>query len=146
MHKITDINLETMTGTCSICGEGTGIYARHARKDGSTGYACSVRRKERSKEYQIKVKYGITLNEFNELLAAQGGTCKLCKREVEEFCVDHDHKCCPGVKTCGQCLRGIICHLCNGFIGHIENNDLDLTTIQRYMDESRLYTALYPQA
>jgi len=39
--------------------------------------------------------------------------------------VDHDHRCCPGsatVKTCGQCVRGLLHGPCNRLVGMIENN------------------------
>lgn len=34
-----------------------------------------------------------------------------CSRYPEY--VDHDHKCCSGDKSCGKCVRGILCPGCN---------------------------------
>jgi hypothetical protein len=31
--------------------------------------------------------------------------------------VDHDHSCCPGKITCGNCVRGVLCAPCNLMIG-----------------------------
>jgi hypothetical protein len=31
--------------------------------------------------------------------------------------VDHDHICCPGNYSCGECLRGLLCNDCNMGIG-----------------------------
>jgi len=36
---------------------------------------------------------------------------------------DHDHVCCSGKKSCGKCLRGLLCHGCNTKLGALENND-----------------------
>src|ERR1700733_3998492 len=49
----------------------------------------------------LRKKYGLTLEEFNRILASQHGVCAICKRPPygvsfkggagEMFCVDHDH-------------------------------------------------------
>ncbi|MFF2244261.1 endonuclease domain-containing protein [Arthrobacter sp. NPDC058130] len=51
-----------------------------------------------------------------ELLALQGSDtpeCGSCRRSGVRLMIDHDHACCPSVKSCGQCVRGYLCHECN---------------------------------
>lgn len=36
--------------------------------------------------------------------------------------VDHDHACCPSSKSCGNCVRAIVCNLCNSTAGAIERD------------------------
>jgi len=73
-------------------------------------------------------KYKLTAEEFEAKLAEQGGSCALCgipsNGDKMRWSVDHDHACCSGQRTCGQCNRGIVCQRCNLMIGWYE-------TIQR---------------
>ena len=70
--------------------------------------------------------YGITEAQYNELLERQGGGCAICGRTQEEngraryLSVDHDHRCCPGKKSCGKCVRGLLCLRCNNDMGWFE--------------------------
>lgn len=82
---------------------------------------------ERSR--RIEETYGLSLDDYERMLLEQGGVCKLCKKpEVRttpggrEFplAVDHDHACCPGRKSSGDCIRGLLCWECNNLLGKIE--------------------------
>lgn len=72
---------------------------------------------ESAREKALRSKYGITLEDFNTLLTRQDGRCAICQTDDPGgkgvFHVDHDHACCPGQRTCGQCLRGLLCFSCN---------------------------------
>jgi hypothetical protein len=64
---------------------------------------------------------------YEETLVSQGGHCALCEAvpsEGKRFQIDHDHSCCPTDKThrktCGKCIRGLLCEGCNTFLGHLE--------------------------
>jgi hypothetical protein len=67
--------------------------------------------------YWIKCMYGITQEQFDEILETQGGVCAICKQVPEEidgngwsqWNVDHNHV--TGV------VRGILCAPCNSGIG-----------------------------
>ena len=58
-----------------------------------------------SREYHLLKKFGITVAQYEELLAKQGGTCALCDKTAETegraLAVDHDH-------VSGE-VRGILC-------------------------------------
>lgn len=65
--------------------------------------------------------YRLTVSEYEAMLEAQGGVCAICKQPpVRRLCVDHDHSCCPGKRSCGRCVRKLLCHGCNFTIGGIE--------------------------
>lgn len=74
----------------------------------------------------LRAKYKMTLEDYDNLFDAQDGCCALCKRPQSEFvktlAVDHDHSCCPGSKSCGKCIRGLLCQPCNQALGLLQDN------------------------
>ena len=60
-------------------------------------------------------KYGITPEELDVILATPCGICGDASTDV-----DHDHACCPGNRSCGECIRGGLCRRCNLGIGYVE--------------------------
>ena len=80
-------------------------------------------------------QYGLTPQLKAEILAQQGGTCAICEREFgSQICVDHDHACCPGIKSCGFCVRGLLCHYCNKGLGHFSDDPAYLRRAADYLD------------
>jgi hypothetical protein len=72
----------------------------------------------------LLTKYGLTLDAYQAMLEQQGGTCAICEkppRDGRRLAVDHDHACCPGDKSCGACVRGLLCTTCNSWLGFYEN-------------------------
>lgn len=77
-------------------------------------------------------RYGISQPDFDARLKAQDYVCLVC-REREPVVVDHDHACCPGTKTCGKCVRGLLCNRCNVLLGVIEEDVALLTKALNYL-------------
>lgn len=50
--------------------------------------------------------------------------------------VDHDHTCCNGPRSCGQCVRGILCQQCNFIAGMIENQADRIKSIKQYLHKA----------
>jgi len=69
-------------------------------------------------------RYGITSQQYDRLLELQQYACGMCGEPFPEnsaICIDHDHKCCPSEKrSCGQCIRGLLCLSCDTALGRIE--------------------------
>ena len=78
-------------------------------------------------ERSVKIKrYGITLDVYDKMVEERGGRCDICGQVPEKrLHVDHDHKCCPGRRSCGMCIRGLLCQRCNLAIGLLED-DIEL--------------------
>lgn len=76
----------------------------------------SLKRKSRiheAKNYHLKKKYGMTLDEYNLLFLKQEGKCAICEKHQStiknSLCVDHNH-------ITGE-IRGLICQPCNLIVG-----------------------------
>lgn len=86
-------------------------------------------------------RFNITVDHYASMLAEQGGCCAICGTDNPagrgEWHIDHDHSCCPGQRSCGKCVRGLLCNYCNIGLGHF-NDDLDrLMNAMRYLDGAR---------
>jgi hypothetical protein len=71
--------------------------------------------------------YGLSRDEYANILLTQDGRCAICRTDtpgeiIKEWAVDHDHACCPGKKSCGKCVRGLLCRACNSGIGALKDN------------------------
>lgn len=68
-------------------------------------------------------KKNLTIEAYSELEKSQNGVCKICgNKDYKRLSVDHDHSCCPGEKTCGNCTRGLLCSRCNKALGAVEDS------------------------
>ena len=69
-------------------------------------------------------RYGLTQKQFDWLLEVQQYACAMGGEPFTEsiqIFVDHDHSCCPGERrSCGKCVRGLLCLSCNTALGQIE--------------------------
>jgi hypothetical protein len=90
-----------------------------------------------TRHYHLKRRYGISADEFDELVRQQGGVCAICGRPDPEH-VDHDH-------VTGE-VRGILCFNCNGGLGQFRDSVDSLRAAAAYLesrdDEARELTAL----
>jgi hypothetical protein len=140
-----------MSVACTKCGTeyptGDGYFNRMAKSP--SGYrrickACTNRyfqcwydqqlsakwaKKERLR--QLKIKYGMSLLDYEEMLNEQKGVCAICQQpevtrapsgEKRALAVDHDH-------LTGR-VRGLLCRSCNTGLGQFKD------------DEARLYAAI----
>jgi len=80
-----------------------------------------IKRKGSSRKWYLKSTYNLTIDKYSQMLLEQGGLCDICETQItseRHFDVDHDHSCCSGYKSCGKCVRGLICFNCNSVLGH----------------------------
>jgi len=69
------------------------------------------------REYHLMRKYGLTIADYEQMLAEQYGGCAICGRPEPEggsLHVDHDHE--------TGAVRGLLCFPCNQAIGAFEED------------------------
>lgn len=86
-----------------------------------------------SRARSLRVKYGITLVDYEKMLLSQNGKCKICETDKpwsrsNFFHVDHCHR-------TGK-VRGLLCSRCNLGIGKFEDNPILLRRVADYLEES----------
>jgi Recombination endonuclease VII len=100
-----------------------------------------IRREDLHEQRSRKVlweKYKLTPEMMTAKIEEQGG-CPFCPpgTEVLNWDVDHDHDCCPTAKTCGKCIRDMLCHKHNLGLGYWNDNPDLLRQAADYIDAHR---------
>jgi len=92
-------------------------------------HAADLKKKNRMKH--LKHVYNITLAEYDQMLEAQSGVCKICggiNADGRRLTVDHDHE-------TGK-IRGLLCSQCNAGLGFFKDNYFLLAVATKYLYES----------
>lgn len=80
---------------------------------------------ERKREYWATEVHGLTRAERNYIEALQLARCAVCLDPFDDdMNIDHDHGCCPGGTSCGNCVRAVVHRRCNLIVGHYESGTL----------------------
>jgi Recombination endonuclease VII len=85
--------------------------------------------------HRLRLQYGITREQYDQMLAAQNGGCAICSRpetavingKVMELAVDHDHK-------TGK-VRALLCSTCNTSLGGFQDSPALLQKAIEYLKE-----------
>lgn len=132
---------------CTTCKEYKSMDEYHNHKAGRYGKALSCktcakararnshRRRKDNPDYRYYFKnqhtmntYGITREEYDRKLEAQGHICAVCETELlggHQTHLDHDH-------TTGK-LRDFLCTNCNRGIGHFQDSVVILKKAIAYL-------------
>ena len=96
---------------------------------------CTECCKVSTQKHRVWKVYGITLEERDAMLAAQGGVCSICgqggfqwgaKRKEIGWNIDHDHS--------TGAIRSILCGLCNVGIGNLREDAKILRSAIEYLE------------
>lgn len=150
------------TRICTICNQTKHVYAfgsgkrsrggrrnqcksclnaqHHTRVDSAQNYAYikqyRARHPMKRRGYNLKRDYGITLEQYNTMLAAQNGACKICENtspgtrsQSVNFSVDHCHK--------TKRIRGLLCTSCNRGIGHFKDDPALMRRAADYLSSAK---------
>lgn len=130
---------------CNKCGINKSLEGFWLDKNKYDGHAstcaqcCKDHRKNNSQLYKkykrtthLRSCYGITPEQYNEMLLSQGAGCAICfstnPGSKENFSVDHCHK--------TNQIRGLLCDTCNRGIGLLKDDPEILQQASEYLKKS----------
>jgi hypothetical protein len=83
--------------------------------------------KVRQRRWHLKVSFGLTLEQFEQMLTRQQGRCAICKEPFKHTpCVDHCHA--------TSRVRELLCMACNRGIGYLRDSADICKSAARYLD------------
>ena len=89
-------------------------------KEGRRSTICNRCKWVREKPKRVETMYGITQEEYRQMVETQGGICEICKenpidskRYKNGLVIDHDHQ-------TGK-VRALLCDWCNTSLGLLED-------------------------
>ena len=87
------------------------------------------RRRRSAHNYHLKKTYGITIEDYDAILQAQGGKCAICKGGTSKnfFAVDHNHK--------NGKVRGLLCARCNTGLARFMDSATNVGRAYRYLKD-----------
>lgn len=92
------------------------------------------RYQQQHRNHSLMRLYGLTADQYNEILAKQGGTCAICLRPPvsRRLHVDHCHK--------TLVVRGLLCYRCNYGLGYFSTPE-QLVRAGEYLTSDTGYRA-----
>jgi len=120
--------------TCSKCSEVKLVaeFSRDPRTADGRYAACKACVAKTARNARFKRKYGITADEYDQMLESQNGVCLICSGPPPNgrpLVVDHCH-------STGD-VRGLLCNNCNALLGMAADDIQRLTAAITYLEKSR---------
>lgn len=89
-------------------------------------------------------RHRITQEWFDAKLVEQNNRCALCRKLFENTPhLDHDHRCCPPLRSCDKCRRDLLCEDCNLGLGRFKEN---IKTLKKAIQYVRRHNGLVNQS
>lgn len=107
-------------------------HEAHREKQNAYNREYRKHNPERCKSLALQWHYGITLEQRDSMLEAQGFRCAICGTDAPSgkkgWCVDHCHE--------TDTVRGILCQACNTGLGAFKDNIENLRRAIAYLVKS----------
>jgi len=98
------------------------------------------------KSKDLRRDFGLTLQQYDAMFAAQNGVCAICGKPDERIhkatgmpmnlAVDHCHN--------SKKIRGLLCSYCNHGLGSFKDNVKNLRAAAEYLERYELAEVTYP--
>lgn len=97
------------------------------------GYHAKWQRENRKrnpgavKRNNLKQNYGLSLEQYEFLVAQQGSRCAICQKIPARLCVDHSHS--TGL------VRSLLCSECNAALGLLQEDPARIRALADYAEK-----------
>jgi bifunctional DNA-binding transcriptional regulator/antitoxin component of YhaV-PrlF toxin-antitoxin module len=116
---------------------GKKYYEKHKEREKLRNKAYYEANKDRvikrTSTRSLRYRYGLTPEDFLELLNQQNGHCAICNKPPKEgrnLDVDHNHE-------TGE-VRGLLCNNCNRALGHFQESKEILQKAVNYLEQGNV--------
>jgi hypothetical protein len=92
-------------------------YCKTCKKATQNTTVAKIKIAEGIKNWHLRIRYGLTPQQYEKMLKDADGRCSLCKRPCEKLFVDHDHT--------TKKVREMLCRACNSGLGMF-GDDIEL--------------------
>lgn len=121
-HNLSNINAETRTGDCSVCGPNVKLKPRRGKQAGTFGCHAKYMEGKWGGRFPDGTKFSAV--EYAALKARQGTACAICKEE-KPLVIDHCHD--------QKKVRGLLCRECNVGLGNFRDSEELLRSAIAYL-------------
>ena len=132
IHRLSNIDSQTMTGLCQNCGIVDVVLKRKV-------YRCKkavIEQRHDGNRHNRKRSDGSYVRRSAAPAPPEDGLCQICN-SFEDLVIDHDHSCCNPNSGCPKCIRGFLCRRCNLGLGYFKDNVLSLENAILYLENHK---------
>ena len=135
-HVRCDCGKESIVQTSAVKKNiSCGCDTESAKRSGETRRS-PIPRKIRTNDGHRKRTYGLSSEDFQKLIDSQNNRCWICQEIFTRTPhIDHNHSCCSGIRSCGKCVRGLLCHSCNCGLGNFHDRSDLLHRAIKYLGD-----------
>ena len=131
---------------CSRCKKELPFSCFHKRSERKSGHVsackeCAIKpytteKQARQRSYKLMANFGMTVEQYDDLLIAQGNVCAICTKPetsrsgagvIKRLAVDHNH-------STGK-VRGLLCENCNRGLGLFKEDEGIMQSAISYLKE-----------
>jgi hypothetical protein len=131
--------MNTTSKICSKCSEEKVLELFYKQPEGRLGRAAHCKachqkgkaERQTNRRWEVKKKYGITLEDYDRMETEQLGGCAICKQPDpagRRLAVDHCH-------YLGH-VRGLLCFHCNVALGNLKHDVELLKSAIAYLEKT----------
>ena len=124
-HCNKDFKWESQKKTyCSRSCAGKAYHLKHGKRRANAARQRRLSDPRYAKNLKLKSNYGLTIDQYEQMVVAQDGRCRICHKETKLH-VDHDHS--TGL------VRALLCNGCNRGLGYFNENIEALKNAAAYL-------------